>query len=61
VGALFDASDPASITGAIETLLSPEGELSDVRERARAAASAYTWEKQLDVLVDAYEHLSRPR
>jgi len=61
VGTLFDASDPSSIADAIGTLCSSEEELTAVRARARAAANTYTWEKQLEVLVDVYEHLSRPR
>jgi glycosyltransferase involved in cell wall biosynthesis len=61
VGTLFDASDPSSIADAIGSLRSSEKELAAVRARARAAANTYTWEKQLEVLTDVYEHLSRPR
>ncbi len=61
VGALFDSADPSSIRTALRGLLSGDAGLDAMRERARAAASSYNWERQLDVLRDVYEGLSRPR
>lgn len=57
VGALFDASDAASIAAAVREIA--RGDLPGMRERALAAAPRYTWEAQEHVLAGIYENFAR--
>ncbi len=42
---LFDPSDPAAIRGAVERLLADDALRADLRERGRARAQAFSWER----------------
>jgi len=59
VGALFDAGDPASIAKAVTTLLSSPEELEAMRKRSREASKRYTWDTQVEVLLELYAGLER--
>jgi glycosyltransferase involved in cell wall biosynthesis len=61
VGTLFDASDPASIAGAVASLVGDATQLAKAKRNARRAAQAYSWESQERALLEVYEGLERAR
>lgn len=56
IGAVFDASDPASVVAAIHGVMS--GDLDGMRARARALAPSFTWSAQAARLLKLYEAFS---
>lgn len=61
VGALFDASSPASIAHAVASLVGDAAGLSAAKRNARRAAREYSWQRQEQTLFDVYERLERAR
>lgn len=55
VGVPFDAGNEASIRAALTELR--DADLASMRERARAAAPAYTWSRQAETLLALYSRL----
>lgn len=62
-GLLVDPTDPATIAAALRRILdAPEADRRAWRERALAAAhAAYSWERQVEVLLDEYTKLTGRR
>ena len=62
-GLLVDPTDPAAIAAALRGILdAPEADRRAWRERALAAAhAAYSWERQVEVLLDEYTKLTGRR
>ena len=57
---LFDPSDVPSITDAIERLLSDEDLRASLRERGRAQAARFSWERTARETAAVYERALRP-
>lgn len=56
-GILVDASSPAAIAEAVNRLLEDGSLRAEMAQRARAARSRYSWEREERVLLELYEGL----
>jgi glycosyltransferase involved in cell wall biosynthesis len=57
VGATFDPEDPADIARAVRIVLPPASGSTEMRAAARAAGRLFTWEREREHLLSAFEQL----
>lgn len=60
IGATFEVVEPSAIAAAINGILADEPARAQMRERALAIRSQYTWERQESELRTLYENLRAP-